>query len=58
MKKFMTFDSIAYAMSLMIFLFVAVMLCNSCMKLQQHVNQKQEMDKDVRAMFTQLDKSL
>lgn len=35
MKKYLTFDSVAYLMSLLTFLFIAVTLCSACMHLQK-----------------------
>ena len=35
MKKYFTFDSVAYSMSLLTFLFIAVTLCSACMHLQK-----------------------
>jgi hypothetical protein len=38
MKKYITFDKIAYAMSLSIFIFIAVTLCAACVDLQKRTS--------------------
>ncbi len=59
MKKYITFDRIAYAMSLATFLFIAVTLCAACVDLQNRTNKNQkEMQDEVRAMFENIGKPL
>lgn len=58
MKKYITFDRIAYAMSLATFVFIAVTLLTACLNLQNRVHQKNQMKQEVRAMFAQLEKPL
>jgi len=40
MKKYITFDSVAWTLSLLTFAFIATMLCAACMELQERTNQK------------------
>jgi hypothetical protein len=59
MKKHITFDRIAYAMSLATFIFIAVTLCAACVDLQNRINKNQEqMHEEVRAMFDNIEKPL
>jgi hypothetical protein len=59
MKKHITFDKIAYAMSLATFIFIAVTLCAACVNLQNRTNQKnKQMQDEVRAMFANIEKPL
>jgi len=59
MKKYITFDRIAYAMSLATFIFIAVTLCAACVNLQSRTNQQNKaMEEEVRAMFANIEKSL
>jgi hypothetical protein len=59
MKKYITFDSIAYAMSLATFLFIAVTLCAACVDLQNRTNKNQkEMQDEVRVWMERLEKPL
>jgi len=59
MKKYITFDKIAYAMSLSTFIFIAVTLCAACVDLQDRTNKNQkQMHDEVRAMFENIEKPL
>jgi hypothetical protein len=59
MKKYITFDRIAYAMSLSTFIFIAVTLCAACVDLQKRTNSnKKQMREEVRAMFANIEKPL
>jgi hypothetical protein len=59
MKKYITFDRLAYTMSLATFIFIAVTLCAACVDLQQRTNQNQkQMQDEVRAMFANIEKPL
>jgi hypothetical protein len=59
MKKYITFDKIAYAMSFSTFIFIAATLCVACVDLQQRTNQNQkQMREEVRAMFANIEKPL
>jgi hypothetical protein len=59
MKKYITFDKIAYAMSLSTFIFIAVTLCAACVDLQHRTSQNQkQMHEEVRAMFAHIEKPL
>jgi hypothetical protein len=54
MKKYITFDSIAYVMSLSTFILILVMLLTACLNLHE----KKELQKDVNTMFDHLEKPL
>ena len=59
MKKYITFDRIAYAMSLATFIFIAVTLCAACVNLQNRTNQtNKQMQEEVRAMFAHIETPL
>ena len=59
MKKYITFDRIAYAMSLATFIFIAVTLCAACVNLQNRTNQKNKaIEEEVHAMFANIEKPL
>lgn len=59
MKKYITFDRIAYAMSLSTFVFISATLCAACVDLQNRTNKNQKrMNDEVRAMFTHIEKPL
>jgi|SanBayMetagenome_1026888.scaffolds.fasta_scaffold04335_8 hypothetical protein len=58
MKKYITFDSVAYPLALLTFVFIAVTLLTACLNLQNRVHQKNQMKQEVRAMFAQLEKPL
>ena len=59
MKKYITFDRLAYTMSLATFIFIAVTLCAACVDLQNRTNSNQkQMRKEVRAMFANIEKPL
>ena len=59
MKKYITFDRIAYAMSLSTFIFIAVTLFTACVDLHNRTTQNQkQMHDEVRAMFTHIEKPL
>jgi hypothetical protein len=59
MKKYITFDKIAYAMSLSTFIFIAVTLFAACVDLQNRTNSNQkQMREEVRAMFANIEKPL
>ncbi len=59
MKKYITFDRIAYAMSLSTFIFIAVTLCAACIDLQNRTSKNQkQMQEEVRAMFASIEKPL
>ncbi len=59
MKKNITFDKIAYAMSLATFIFIAVTLCAACVNLHNRTTQNQkQMHEEVRAMFVSIEKPL
>jgi hypothetical protein len=59
MKKYITFDRIAYAMSLSTFIFITVTLCAACVDLQKRTNSnKKQMREEVRAMFANIEKPL
>jgi hypothetical protein len=38
MKKYLTFDSVAYSMALLTFLFIAVTLCSACVQLHERTH--------------------
>jgi hypothetical protein len=40
MKKYITFDSVAYSLALLTFVLVASMLCSACMQLHERTHQK------------------
>jgi len=40
MKKYITFDSVAYSLALLTFILVASMLCSACMQMHERTNQK------------------
>ena len=40
MKKYITFDNVAYSMALLTLVFVASMLCSACVELHERTNQK------------------
>ena len=40
MKKYITFDNVAYSMALLTFVLVASMLCTACMQLHERTHQK------------------
>ena len=40
MKKYITFDNVAYSMALLTFLFIAVTLCSACAQLHERTHQK------------------
>jgi hypothetical protein len=52
MKKYITFHSIAYAMSLLTFVLVASMLCSACMQLHERTHSQ------TTNLFDELEKSL
>ena len=59
MKKYITFDKIAYAMSLSTFIFIAVTLGAACIDLQHRTSKNQkQMQEEVRAMFAHIEKPL
>jgi hypothetical protein len=59
MKKYITFDKIAYAMSLSTFIFIAVTLGAACIDLQHRTSKNQkQMHEEVRAMFAHIEKPL
>jgi hypothetical protein len=59
MKKYITFDRIAYAMSLSTFIFIAVTLGAACIDLQKRTSENQkQMHEEVRAMFAHIEKPL
>ncbi len=58
MKKYITFDNVAWSMAFLTFIFIASMLCAAVLNLQNRINQQQELNKDVREMFAQLEKPL
>jgi len=59
MKKYITFDKIAYAMSLSTFIFIAVTLCAACVDLQKRTSEnRKQMQEEVRAMFANIEKPL
>jgi heme/copper-type cytochrome/quinol oxidase subunit 2 len=59
MKKHITFDKIAYAMSLSTFIFIAVTLCTACVELQKRTSEnRKQMQEEVRAMFANIEKPL
>ncbi len=59
MKKYITFDRIAYAMSLSTFIFIAVMLCAACIDLQNRTSKNQkQMQEEVRTMFAHIEAPL
>jgi hypothetical protein len=58
MKKYITPENILWTSAFMTFIFIASMLCAACVNLQQRINQKQELNKDVRVMFAQIEKPL
>jgi len=59
MKKYITFDRLAYTMSLATFIFIAVTLCAACVDLQNRTNSNQkQMREEVRAMFANIEKPL
>jgi hypothetical protein len=40
MKKYITFDSVAYSLALLTLVLVASMLCSACVELHERTNQK------------------
>lgn len=52
MKKYITFDSVAYSLALLTFVLVASMLCSACMQMHERTNQK------AVNLFDQLEKPL
>jgi hypothetical protein len=59
MKKYITFDSIAYAMSLSTFIFISVTLGAACIDLQKRTSEnRKQMQEEVRAMFANIEKPL
>jgi hypothetical protein len=40
MKKYITFDSVAYSMALLTFVLVGSMLCSACMQMHERTHQK------------------
>jgi len=40
MKKYITFDNVAYSLALLTFVLVASMLCSACMQMHEYTNQK------------------
>lgn len=52
MKKYITFDSVAYSLALLTFVLVGSMLCSACMELHERTNQK------AVNLFDQLEKPL
>jgi hypothetical protein len=59
MKNYITFDRVAYAMSLSTFIFIAATLCTACVDLHNRTTQNQkQMHDEVRAMFTHIEKPL
>jgi hypothetical protein len=38
MKKYITFDNVAYSMALLTFLFIAVTLCSACAQLHERTH--------------------
>ena len=40
MKKYITFDSVAYSLALLTFVLVATMLCSACMQMHERTHQK------------------
>ncbi len=59
MKKYITFDKIAYAMSLSTFIFIAVTLGAACIDLQNRTSKNQkQMQEEVRAMFAHIEAPL
>jgi hypothetical protein len=59
MKKYITFDRIAYAMSLSTFIFIAVTLGAACIDLQNRTSENQkQMHEEVRAMFAHIETPL
>ena len=52
MKKYITFDSVAYSMALLTFVFIASMLCSACMQMHERT-QAQTVN-----IFDQLEKPL
>jgi hypothetical protein len=40
MKKYITFDSVAYSLALLTFVLVGSMLCTACMELHQRTHEK------------------
>ena len=59
MKKYITFDRIAYAMSLSTFIFIAVTLGAACIDLQNRTSKNQkQMQEEVRTMFAHIEAPL
>ena len=59
MKKHITFDKIAYAMSLSTFVFIVVTLGAACVDLQNRTSEnRKQMQEEVRAMFANIEKPL
>jgi hypothetical protein len=59
MKKYITFDRLAYTMSLITFIFIASTLCAACVNLHHKTTQNQkQMHEEVRAMFVHIQKPL
>lgn len=52
MKKYITFDSVAYSMALLTFVLVASMLCSACAELHERTNSQ------TTNLFDELEKSL
>jgi hypothetical protein len=52
MKKYITFDSVAYSLALLTFVLVATMLCSACMQLHERTHQKS------KNIFDELEKPL
>ena len=40
MKKYITFDSVAYSLAILTFVLVTSMLCSACVQLHERTNQK------------------
>jgi hypothetical protein len=40
MKKYITFDSVAYSLALLTFVLVGYMLCSACMQMHERTHQK------------------
>lgn len=57
MKKYLTFDSVAYSMSLLTFLFIAVTLCSACMQLQKRTAHARFMPEQIN-ILNELEKPL
>jgi len=57
MKKYITFDCIAYAMSLSTFIFIAVTLCVACIDLQKRTSPRNFMPEQIN-ILDELEKPL